>query len=166
MANSWKQNKEKNSIGLILILPILAIFLIAVFVYFFKRPIYPKDIGIIINGNDYFLEIAQNNKQRKIGLSKRNEICSNCGMLFVFDKEEKHSFWMKDTYVPLDMIWFNSDNQIVKIITSAAPNSETIYQNENPAKYVIELNANESLKLGLKIGDTIPLDLKPNESSN
>lgn len=166
MDHSRKQNKEKNRIGLILALPVVAILVIAIFVYFFKKPIYPNSIGVFINGNDYFLEIAQNNKQRKIGLSDRNELCSNCGMLFVFDKEEEHSFWMKDTYVPLDIIWLNSNNQIVKTIIAANTDSEIVYSNEEPAKYVIELNANESLKLGLKIGDTIPLELKPNESSN
>lgn len=158
-----KHNKRKTNIILVLVIPVL---MVTLFTYVFKKPTYLDHMGIIINDNDYFLEIAQTNKERKVGLSKRTELCSNCGMLFIFNKEDKHSFWMKDTYLPLDIIWLNSKNQIVKIIAAASPDSETTYTNIDPAKYVIELKANEVLKLDLKVGDTIPLELKPNESSN
>jgi len=77
-------------------------------------------------------------------------------MLFIFDKEKEQGIWMKDTHIPLDIIWLNSQKQIIKIITAAQTESETIYLSQKPAKYVIELPANESLKLNLQIGDTIP----------
>lgn len=166
MAHCRKQNKRKISIILVLVLPIVVILIIAVLGYFFKKPIYSNNVAIVINGNDYFLEVAQNNREQQKGLSKRTELCSNCGMVFVFDREGKHSFWMKDTHLPLDIIWLNSKKEIVKIINAAGADSETVYTNKDPAKYAIELKANEALKLNLKIGDTIPLELKPNESSN
>lgn len=113
--------------------------------------------GVAISGKNFYLEIAKNDKERKQGLSKRNEICPNCGMIFVFDQEGQHSFWMKDTHFPLDIIWLNSNKEIVKIINAAPVDSEIVYTNKTPAKYAIELPANESLKLKLQIGDTIPI---------
>jgi uncharacterized protein len=156
MEHSRKQNKRKNIIivGCIAFLIILSIVLLT---FFKKEHLFPKSLGIIINNNGYYLEVAQNNQERKKGLSNRQEICSNCGMLFIFDKEDQHSFWMKDTYIPLDIIWLNSRNEIVKIITAAKTDSETIYTNKEAAKYAIELPANESLKLKLQIGETIPI---------
>ena len=66
---------------------------------------------------------------------------------------------MKDTQIPLDIIWLNSEFQVVKITTSLETNSTITYTNQTPAKYVIELNANEVFKRGLEIGDTIPIKL-------
>lgn len=154
-------NRKKNSKKTFFItgsVIFLSIILIIALLTQKNKTVYPKDIGIQINNNSYYLEIAQTNKQRKIGLSNRNEICSNCGMLFIFDKEDIYPLWMKDTYIPLDMIWINSQFQIVKIITALdIDNSENIYTNKDPAKYVIELPANEVYKLNLKVGDTIQL---------
>lgn len=154
MANNRKKNSKKAFFitGSVIFLAIIVLLIQK------NKTVYPKDIGIQINNNSYYLEIAQTNRERKIGLSNRNEICSNCGMLFIFDKEDQYSLWMKDTYIPLDMIWINSQFQIVKIITAlATDNSENIYTNKDPAKYVIELPANEVYKLDLKVGDTIQL---------
>jgi uncharacterized protein len=163
MVNSRQQNKKKFNFVLILI-PVLIIIIVFIIYLLIKKPIYPQGIGLIIGKNDYFLEIAQTSQERKIGLSNRNELCSNCGMLFIFDKESNYPFWMKDTYIPLDIIWLNSEYKIVKIIHAVETNSETTYVNNDPAKYVIELKANEVLKLGLTVGDTIPLELTSHES--
>jgi len=156
MGSSRKQDKRKNILNISVICLVL-IFLASLFFIFRKKTMFPKDLGLNIKGNSYYLEIAQTNQERKKGLSNRQEICSNCGMLFIFNKEDQHSFWMKDTYVPLDIIWLNSKKEIVKIITAAKTDSETVYTNKTPAKYVIELPANESLKLKLQIGETIPI---------
>jgi uncharacterized protein len=156
MGKSRTKNKRKNII--ILSLAVFLILLIISLLTFLKKGHhFPENLGVVINNNDYYLEVAQNNQERKKGLSDRQEICSNCGMLFIFDKEDKHSFWMKDTHLPLDIIWLNSKKEIVKIITAAQTDSETIYTNKIPAKYAIELPANESLKLKLQIGNTIPI---------
>lgn len=155
MANSRKKNLPKNIVIGIIISVLLIIILIV-----FGRPkekSLPNSIGLTIKHQDYYLEIAQNSLQRAKGLSGRDQICSNCGMLFVFKKEGIYPFWMKNTKIPLDMIWIDSDNKVVKIATALETNSEKEYANDKPAKYVIELNANEVFKLDLKIGDTIPI---------
>lgn len=143
-----------------IIIGIIAIILMVLILSLFNRPspkTLPDSIGITIKNQDYYLEVAQSSSQKSQGLSGRDQLCSNCGMLFVFNKEGVYPFWMKNTQIPLDMIWINANNQIVKIVTVLETNSEKNYSNEQPAKYVIELNANEAFKLDLKIGDTVPL---------
>ncbi len=78
-------------------------------------------------------------------------------MLFIFEKEGAYPFWMKDTHIPLDIIWLNSKKEVTKIITTLKTDSEDYLINSKPSKYVIELNANESFKLNLKIGDTVDI---------
>lgn len=157
MGHSWKQNKKRNFLILISGVILIIIITIICFSVFKNKNTTANDIGLSIKGENYYLEIAQNNQTRKKGLSDRQELCSNCGMLFIFDQESQHSFWMKNTHIPLDIIWLNSNQEIVKIINAAPIDSETIYTNKDPAKYTIELPANESLKLKLQIGDTIPI---------
>lgn len=156
MGKSRQQNQRKN---IFLIIGIILIIIITLSLLFAHKKSFPDNFGLIIKNNSYFLETAQTNQQRKIGLSNRDKLCSNCGMFFVFDKEGEHGFWMKNTHVSLDIIWLNSQKQIVKIIVAAPIDSETTYINKTPAKYAIELPANESLKLDLKIGDAIDFTL-------
>lgn len=155
MVHSRKKNLPKNFIiiGIIIIILIL----ISFFIFKPKKNKFPDSLGIFINNSGYYLEVAQTPIQREKGLSNRDELCFNCGMLFVFNKEGIYPFWMKDTHIPLDMIWLDSNYKIVKIITAVKTDSTDQYSNDQPAKYVIELRANESFKLDLKIGDTISI---------
>ena len=161
MVHSRKKNTRKTLIITSLITALIIIFILIGVLFIQKNKSIPqKSIGIQINNNNnnnYYLEVAKTNQQKKVGLSNRNEICSNCGMLFVFNKEGQYPFWMKDTHIPLDIIWINSQNEIVKIITALDTDSETVYTNADPAKYVIELPANEVFKQDLKVGDTIQI---------
>lgn len=154
MVHSWKKYFSKNRIKIIIGLVLIAVS-ICFLVFRPKKVIFPSNISLSIGNQGYYLEVAQTDETRSTGLSQRDNLCFNCGMLFVFDKEGKQNFWMKDTHIPLDIIWLNSKYQIVKIITAVKTDSEDIYTNSKPAKYAIELNANESFKLGLKVGDTI-----------
>jgi uncharacterized protein len=112
---------------------------------------------IMLNGHEYQIEIASTINQKATGLSNRNYLCPNCGMIFLFSKDGSLPFWMKDTLIPLDMIWTNSNGQITDIITATETESLKVLQNSKPAKYVLELNAHDSQKIGLKIGDFINL---------
>lgn len=114
-------------------------------------------INVKISNTDYKIELAKTIAQRTKGLSGREILCKNCGMIFIFSYETELPFWMKDTLIPLDMIWLNKDGKIVDIQTAAETNSTKIYQNQTKAQYVLELNANDSQKLNLKIGDIIDL---------
>ncbi len=117
-----------------------------------------------LNNKTFNLEIASNPIQQAKGLSKRDQLCSDCGMIFTFARPGIYPFWMKDTLIPLDIIWLDPNGVIVTIHSAnPQPNTPdhllTRYSNQAPAQYVIELNYQESEKLGLKIGDHI--DLSP-----
>jgi len=145
---------SKNlTISLILLISIPII----VFFFYKRNPPQFEFINLKIKDIDYKLEVAKSISQKSVGLSNRNNLCSNCGMIFVFAKDGSLPFWMKDTLIPLDMIWINSNGQITDIITTTETNSLKTLQNTQPAKYVIELNAGDSLKIGLETGDTINL---------
>ena len=145
-----------------IIITLIILFLIAlvVFVYLSKKgnPNFQTQ-EIIIKNQKYNLEIARTLPQKSVGLSNRIKLCQNCGMVFIFAKDGIQPFWMKDTLIPLDMIWINSNGQITDIITTTDINSTKILQNTKPAKYVIELNADDSRKIGLETGDTIDLSI-------
>lgn len=114
-----------------------------------------------ISGYSYNLLIANDDKSRQIGLSDRKSLDKNTGMLFIFPKKGLYSFWMKNTQIPLDMIWIN-DNKIVYIEKNAPPqagkNSNLpIYTPTQEANYVLEVNGGESDKYKFKKGDTVTL---------
>ncbi|HPT65940.1 MAG TPA: DUF192 domain-containing protein [Candidatus Woesebacteria bacterium] len=114
-------------------------------------------IKIKIADTDYKIELAKTSSQKIKGLSDRESLCPKCGMLFIFGFETDLPFWMKNTLIPLDMIWLDKTGKIVDIKTATEVNSQKIYTNQSPAQYVLELNANDSKKLNLKIGDIISL---------
>jgi uncharacterized membrane protein (UPF0127 family) len=142
----------KNIIILIVIIVIIAF-------SFFRKTTNPslETTKIVLKNHEYQIEIARTSSQKATGLSNRESLCSNCGMIFLFSKDGSLPFWMKDTLIPLDMIWINSNGQITDIITATDIKSLKILQNTQPAKYVLELNANEAQKIGLKTGDIISL---------
>jgi|GEM_PF-2261295 len=97
------------------------------------------------------VEIANNDKSRRIGLSGRDFLEQDTGMLFVFDKESKYAFWMKGMNFPLDMIWINRDKQVVHIATNIPPcqRSCPTYAPENNSLYVLEVNAHFTQKYNI-----------------
>lgn len=101
------------------------------------------------------IEIADSDEQRTTGLMFRTSMSENQGMLFIFPYETEQSFWMKNTVLPLDMIFVNANNEIVKIHHNTTPFSEESYASGKPAIYVVEVNAGYSNKLGIKEGDKI-----------
>lgn len=103
------------------------------------------------------VELAVTPEQRNLGLMFRESLDFNKGMLFIFEEEGRHPFWMKNTLIPLDIIWINN-KEVVSIKENIQPCKEyfcpSIEPTEN-AKYVLEINGGISKNIGLKIGDTI-----------
>lgn len=111
-------------------------------------------------------ELAYTPSQREIGLMNRTVLDEYSGMLFVFDREEPQSFWMKNTLIPLELLFIDKDNTIVEIMemdlcdTIVNDNGNKvesckIYTSSKPVKYALELNSNFSLRHDIKIGDKI-----------
>lgn len=133
---------------------ILFLFLIAVLYMVNKESFQPK--RICFEENCFFLEIADTSEKRAQGLMFRQELAKDNGMLFVFSKEGVYSFWMKDTLIPLDIIWLSKEQKIIFIKKDAQPREPHLCKHinpEKPAKYVLELKAGTAESIGLKIGD-------------
>lgn len=104
------------------------------------------------------IEFAQGEYETSLGLMYRKTMEANRGMLFIFSEEEERSFWMKNTYIPLDIVYINAQKQIVSIFKNAKPLDESSCPSNAPAMYALELNAGTCEKLGIQVGDTINYD--------
>jgi len=101
------------------------------------------------------IEFADNQNERAQGLMYRTKLDENQGMLFVFPFEEFQSFWMKNTVLPLDMLFINSELKIVTIHKNTEPYSTKGYPSSSPAIYVLEVNAGFTDKYNIKQGDKV-----------
>ncbi|MEO8209610.1 MAG: DUF192 domain-containing protein [bacterium] len=112
-----------------------------------------KKDGSIIKKID--IEIADNDDKRSQGLMYRRSMDEGRGMLFLFDKESPQGFWMKNTVIPLDIIYVNAKKEIVKIHKNTTPFSEKDLPSEKPTLYVVEVIGGYTDKYGVKEGDKI-----------
>lgn len=106
-----------------------------------------------------YVDIADDPGERERGLMFRKQMEWNNGMLFAFDEENVRTFWMKNTYIPLDMIFVNKDHEIIDIQEGVGPCSQInncpTYSSAKPAQYVLEVNAGFVTKNGIEIGDRL-----------
>lgn len=100
----------------------------------------------------YYLELAVRSSEQARGLMHRDILVPDWGMLFVFPSDRQRSFWMRNTLIPLDMVFIRSDGVIDSFQENAEPLTETSRPSEGPARYVLELNAGEVARLGLGAG--------------
>jgi uncharacterized membrane protein (UPF0127 family) len=87
------------------------------------------------------IEIAETDEERAQGLMYRQSMGGTQGMLFIFETERPQSFWMKNTYIPLDIIFIDKDFRIVDQYLGADPKSNKSIRSRRPATYVLEVNA-------------------------
>lgn len=105
------------------------------------------------------VEIAKTAQQQRTGLMNRKELASDHGMLFVFEQEEPLEFWMKNTLIPLDILYFDTDGRFVSSVTMV-PCTETVcptYPSDGPARYALEIPAGEMENRGIGTGWTLLL---------
>lgn len=101
------------------------------------------------------IEKADNDMEREFGLMYRRSMAENQGMLFLFDKSGPQSFWMRNTIIPLDIL-FVDDNQVITTIhANTKPLNDTGLPSKGDAKYVVEVNGGFAAKYGIKEGDKI-----------
>ena len=100
-------------------------------------------------------EIADDSEERKNGLMFREKLEENSGMLFIFENEESQTFWMKNTLIPLDIIFIGSGFEIVDIKNAEPCRKDPckLYASSGPAKYVLEVNAGFAARNELGLGD-------------
>ncbi len=101
------------------------------------------------------VEIAHKPEERLLGLMYRKSLGKDKGMLFIFDQEQKQTFIMKNTFIPLDMIFIGRDKHIVGWAENARPLSAEQYSIEKPSQYVLEVNAFFCRNNDITIGDEV-----------
>ena len=126
--------------------------------------ITPQDIDFTRDGelsifkNDSIIqtievEFAKNDEERALGLMYRSSMDEHQGMWFIFPEEAPRSFYMRNTEIPLDIIYLDKDKKVVSIAKNARPYDETSLPSEKPAMYVLEINGGLSDKWGIEKGD-------------
>ena len=110
----------------------------------------------IYNKNITFnVEIAKTIEERRTGLMYRKKLLNNEGMLFIFPREKIIQLWMKNTYIPLDVIFISENKVIVDIKKNMEKLSETIVKSKVKSRYALEFNAGLINKLDIEIGDKV-----------
>ena len=122
-----------------------------------------KQISVLIdNGKERIsvkVEIADNNEERAKGLMFRSFLEQGSGMLFVFDDEDYHSFWMKNTLIPLDALFISKSFEIVDIkhMEPCKQDPCISYRAIKPAKYVLEVSGNFTIKNKIRPGEKVEI---------
>ncbi len=101
------------------------------------------------------IEIAETEYETQTGLMYRSSMDANQGMLFIFPEERVHSFYMKNTEIPLDLIFIKADSTVASFQENAEPYNESGLSSQVPVKYVLEVNAGLAEKWLLEVGDKI-----------
>lgn len=105
--------------------------------------------------HEFTAELATNDGQRQQGLMFRKSMEPDHGMLFDFGTDRDVSMWMRNTFIPLDMVFIAKDGQVTHVHRNAVPHSEDIISSRGAVRYVLELNGGVTRKLGIESGATV-----------
>ncbi|MBP0618089.1 DUF192 domain-containing protein [Jiella mangrovi] len=111
--------------------------------------------------HEIMVELALTPKEREVGLMNRPEMPQDQGMLFRFDETRDVAMWMKNTLIPLDMLFMDEAGEVVTIKTNAQPLSLAIIPSGEPVRYVLELNGGAAARYGVSIGDRLENEVIP-----
>ncbi|MBM3481390.1 MAG: DUF192 domain-containing protein [Alphaproteobacteria bacterium] len=103
----------------------------------------------------FTVEVADNDQRRALGLMHRDSMPADHGMVFDFKLDQPVAMWMRNTRIPLDMLFIDRDGRVVNIHARAVPFDETSIHSDGPVRGVLELNGGTASRLGLKAGDTV-----------
>jgi len=117
---------------------------------------------VVLKGQRFTVELAETSEKQALGLMFRDSMAEDHGMLFLFPAESRRSFWMKNTRIPLDILYFDADLALVSVAADARPCRSArcpSYPSEGAAQYVLELNAGKAAELGVRPGDVLELHI-------
>lgn len=121
-----------------------------------------REPHVVLKGERFTVELATTREEQALGLMFRDSLPDDHGMLFLFPGEARRSFWMKNTRIPLDIFYFDSDGKLVSVAENAQPCRTPQcppYPSTAPAKYVLELTAGTAARLGVRPGDELAMHL-------
>jgi uncharacterized membrane protein (UPF0127 family) len=101
------------------------------------------------------VELARTEPEREKGLMYRDHLAADAGMLFLFERASVQTFWMKNTLIPLDMIFISTDHVIVGVVASAQPLTLTARNVNEPSQYVLEIGGGLAARLGIHAGERV-----------
>jgi uncharacterized protein len=116
--------------------------------------------SVELKGHRFDVEVVADEASRERGLMFRETMAPDHGMLFLFDDSNVQSFWMKNTLIPLDILYFDKNHQLVSMQQRVPPCRSdpcAVYPSTGPAQFVLELNAGVADKLGVKPGDELKI---------
>lgn len=154
-----KQNKKKIGV-------ILGVFvLLAGFTYTLSESSFGQEKALFMDENDLIkaditYEKAISSEEKQVGLMNRTDLAGNHGMIFIYEEEAPRSFWMKNTLIPLDIIFLDSQKKVINIEKAyPEPDTDTSelkrYRSDQPAQYVIEVNQNFTDRNSIEQGDRV-----------
>jgi hypothetical protein len=117
-----------------------------------------QDVSLVRKDGKTFkikAEIAATREQQEQGLMLRDHVEESEGMLFTYVQPQRVSFWMKNTLIPLDMLFIGPDSAIIKIVKNATPKDETPIPSDGFVLSVLELKGGEADRMGLAVGDKL-----------
>jgi uncharacterized membrane protein (UPF0127 family) len=118
--------------------------------------------SVELGGEHFSVEIADSSEKQALGLMFRDSMPADHGMLFIFPNEAPRRFWMKNTRISLDIMYFDKDLKMVSVSADTPPCRVSrcpSYPSDAPAKYVLELNAGTASELGVGVGDRLTVEL-------
>lgn len=121
----------------------------------------PSAPAVELHGHRFSTELATDDASRARGLMMRTELPADHSMLFVFPGSEPRWFWMKDTLVPLDILYFGADRKLVSMQLDVPPCKADpcpSYPSDAPAHYVLELPAGTARRIGVQVGDELTIE--------
>ena len=104
---------------------------------------------------NYRVEVADTNRLKSIGLMYRSSMPEGQGMLLLNEKPQRMNIWMKNTFIPLDIIYIDSNGHIVKIVENARTESTTVMPSDGKVKAVLELNSGQVRQKNISVGDSV-----------
>ena len=107
------------------------------------------------------VELARSDEERTRGLMNRRELAPEAGMLFLFSENEQRAFWMKNTLIPLDMLFIDDGGRVVGLIEQAEPLTTSPRDPGVPSRYVLEVNGGWAARHGVRPGDRIQFENVP-----
>ncbi len=137
---------------------LLGMFLLAAPAVAQPQPTLPQSDLVIVTGKGpqhFTVELADNDASRARGMMFRTSMAPDAGMLFDFKQEQMASFWMRNTLIPLDMLFIKADGTILNLHQRAIPRDETGISSAGPVRAVLELNGGTVSRLGIKPGDKV-----------
>jgi len=149
------KNINKKEIIVIIVLVLLALG----FSYWYNNgSIFGEITSVCFEERCFAVEIADSDEERRIGLMFRESLGLDNGMLFIFEEERNYLFWMKDTFIPLDIIWINKEREVIFVANAVPCLTDGECNLINPirkALYVLEVNSGIVNEIGLKVGDKV-----------